>query len=228
VTNPATWNALTDKNYQVKFWVDNTTSPGFPTTYYDIIDTTNNVSMITGGAPASPPTFSGSGLRQYHEGQPILLSTQTGDAGPAFDLGSQVLITGDPADSDSFDLAPSASHSMFKTIASLISAVENGQTGTAAGSAALSNNIGFALTELDQASDSLLRVRAAIGSRMSEVESLSNMAEDLVLQHKQTLSKLQDLDYAATISDLARKQTDLEAAQKSFMSISKLSLFEYI
>lgn len=54
------------------------------------------------------------------------------------------------------------------------------------------------------------------------------MNEDLNLQYQQTLSQLQDLDYAKTISDLTRKQVDLEAAQKSFVQTSQLSLFRYL
>ncbi|MDO9601777.1 MAG: flagellin, partial [Rhodocyclaceae bacterium] len=86
----------------------------------------------------------------------------------------------------------------------------------------------FALTNLDQANDNILRVRAAVGSRLSEVDSLSDVNQDLQLQYQQTLSNLQDLDYAKAISDLTRKQTDLEAAQKSFMRVSQLSLFNYL
>ena len=36
------------------------------------------------------------------------------------------------------------------------------------------------------------------------------------------------LDYAKAITDLTRKQTDLQAAQQSFAKISQLSLFSYL
>ncbi len=81
-----------------------------------------------------------------------------------------------------------------------------------------SNEIGFALNNFDKANDNILRVRAMIGSRMTELESLDSVNQDLDLQYQQTLSNLQDLDYAKAISDMTRKQTDLEAAQKSFMT----------
>jgi flagellar hook-associated protein 3 FlgL len=129
---------------------------------------------------------------------------------------------------DSFTIAPSSSQSVFKTIANLIGAMESAGTGTGAVSANLANDIGFALTNLDQATDNILRVRAQIGSRMSEIDSLSSVNEDLNLQYQQTLSQLQDLDYAKAISDLTRNQIDLEAAQKSFLTSSKLSLFNFI
>ena len=43
-----------------------------------------------------------------------------------------------------------------------------------------------------------------------------------------TLSKLQDLDIVKAISQYATQQTTLEAAQKSFKTMSSLSLFNYI
>jgi flagellar hook-associated protein 3 FlgL len=116
---------------------------------------------------------------------------------------------------------------LFRTLANLIGALEGSTVGPGS-QAKFANEIGFALTNLDQANDNILRVRAAIGSRLSEVDSLSDVNQDLQLQYQQTLSNLQDLDYAKAISDLTRKQTDLEAAQKSFMRVSQLSLFNYL
>jgi flagellar hook-associated protein 3 FlgL len=226
VTNPAAWNALAVKNYSINFSIDNTVLP--PVTYYDIIDTdpaspTFNDSLLTGLAPVLPPTAA-TGQRVFQSGQPIVLSQATA---PAFDLGTSVLINGVPDDGDSFSLAPSSSQSLFRTLASLIGTLENGPSGPG-GQAKFANEIGFALTNLDQASDNILRIRAAIGSRLAEVDSLTNVNQDLQLQYQQTLSNLQDLDYAKAISDLTRKQTDLEAAQKSFLRVSQLSLFNYL
>jgi flagellar hook-associated protein 3 FlgL len=63
---------------------------------------------------------------------------------------------------------------------------------------------------------------------MNEIESLGSLNDDVNLQYQQTLSQLQDLDYAKSYSDLTRMQVDLEAAQKSFTRISQLSLFNYL
>lgn len=228
ITDPATWNALPTKNFSVKFSIDNTVVP--PVTYYDIVDTDpaspgNGNSLLTGAPPVLPPT-SLTGQRAYQSGQPIVLKSQ--GAEPAFNLGGSVLITGNPATGDSFTIAPSSSQSVFATLGKLIGAMESANTGTSGAVAKLSNDIGFALTDLDQATDNILRVRAQIGARMGEIDSLSSVNEDLSLQYQQTLSQLQDLDYAKAYSDLTRKQVDLEAAQQSFVRMSKLSLFNYL
>ena len=71
-------------------------------------------------------------------------------------------------------------------------------------------------------------MRADIGARLGEVDALDNVSQDLDMQYSTTLSTLQDVDYAKAITDLTRNQTQLEAAQKSFVNISKLSLFNYV
>jgi flagellar hook-associated protein 3 FlgL len=228
VTDPAKWNALANKNYSISFSIDNTVVP--PVTYYDILDNVGS-SLLTGGAPGSGPAplpapTAASGLRVYNADLPIMLRSQ--GAEPVFDLGANLTMSGDPVSGDSFTIAPSTSQSLFKTIAKLVGTLENGSTGTLGNSAKLANDIGFALTNLDQSLDNVLRVRAAVGSRLGEIETTISVNADVDLQYQQTLSQLQDLDYAKTISDLTRKQTDLEAAQKSFAKTSQLSLFNYI
>ena len=108
--------------------------------------------------------------------------------------------------------------SVFKTMATLIGQLELNDT----------TGLTTAITKIDQAGDNILRVRAALGSRMNEVESLGYLNQDLSLQYDQTLSKLQDLDYAKAISDLTLKQNQLQAAQESFSKISQLPLFDYL
>lgn len=142
--------------------------------------------------------------------------------------GASVTIGGTPAVTDTFTVTPSSSQSLFKTIATAITALESTPTTGVAGNTALSNSLGSALVNLDQAHDNMLRVRAAIGSHMNEIDALGSAGSDLDLQYQQTLSRLQDLDYAEAISRLTQQQVNLEAAQKSFEKISGLSLFNYL
>ncbi len=214
VTNPATWNAATTKNVAIRFTVTG------PATTYDLVDTVSGNSLLTGAAAPAPLVSQ----RTYQSGQPIILS-QVGP--PAFDLGASISVKGAPASGDSFSIAPSTSQSMFVTLANLIGTLE-APPGTPADDAKYMNEIGFALTNISQASNNVLRVRVGIGARMNELESLGSLNENLSLQYQQTLSNLQDLDYAKAITDLTRNQTNLEAAQKSFAKISQLSLFNYL
>lgn len=197
------------------------------TTYYDLVDVSTGFSLFTG--TASTNGSGGSYTHVFESGQPISFSGLNAAYNPpSNDFGASVTISGEPASGDAFAIQASTSQSIFKTLANLINALETGNTGQPADAAKYSNEIGFALTNFSQANDNILRVRAMIGSRMAELESLGSVNEDLNLQYQQTLSNLQDLDYAKAISDLTRKQTDLQAAQQSFSRISQLTLFDYI
>ena len=215
VTNPASWSAAATKNVAIRISV----TAGVST--YDLVDTVSGNSLLTGAAAPAPLV----NQRAFQPGEPIVLQSQ--GAEPAFDLGGSLQITGDPADGDSFSIAPSTSQSVFATLAKLIGALET-PGGTPAATAKLASEIGNAITNIDQASDNVLRVRAQIGSRMNEIDSIATLTEDLGLQYQQTLSELQDIDYAKAITELTRKQTNLEAAQLSFSRISQLSLFNYL
>jgi len=71
-------------------------------------------------------------------------------------------------------------------------------------------------------------VRASIGTRLNEVDAAKSSANDLSDQYASTLSGLRDLDYAKSISDLARQQITLQAAQQSFAKVNGLSLFNFL
>ena len=85
-----------------------------------------------------------------------------------------------------------------------------------------------ALGELQAFLDTAGRVRSSVGARMSELDSLGESATNLNLQYDETLSNLVDLDYASAMTEFANQQLQLEAAQKSFVQISGLSLFNYL
>ena len=141
--------------------------------------------------------------------------------------GVQVVISGQPADGDSFDIVPSTNQSIFATLDNLATLLET-TPDTVVGRTQRTNGLTEALGNVDQALDNFLVTRADIGARLREVDDLQSVGEDLGLQYQQTLSGLRDLDYARAISDLTRQQAILEAAQQSFLRISQLSLFNYL
>jgi flagellar hook-associated protein 3 FlgL len=190
-------------------------------TTYDLVDTGTGNSLLTGGVAPAPVASQ----RSYISGQPIQLSAQ--GAEPAFDLGGTVRVSGTVADGDRFTLAPSSSQSVFASIAQLVGALESNDT-TAAGNAKFLNDVGAARNNATLALNNMVTARARVGSRLNELESLQAMGEQFGLQYDQALSDLQDLDYAAAATELAKRQISLEAAQQSFVRISQLSLFSLL
>jgi flagellar hook-associated protein 3 FlgL len=111
---------------------------------------------------------------------------------------------------------------IFQTLKTVIAVLEAPADGMLPASLATANG------NLDQSIDAVLNARASVGSRLKELDSLDSAGSDLEIQYQQTLSNLQSLDYAKAISDLTQQQFTLEAAQKSFMIVSGLSLFKLL
>ena len=111
---------------------------------------------------------------------------------------------------------------VFKTLNDLITLLQT------PGTAGLSAGLATANGNLDKALDSVLTVRASVGSRLQELDALDTAGSDRTLQYSQILSNLQDLDYTQALTQLSQQQTTLEAAQRSFVKTSGLSLFNFL
>lgn len=172
-------------------------------TTYDVTNTTTLAVLSTGNP--------------YVSGQAI-----------SFD-GIQFDIQGVPASGDQFTATPSANESVFKTISDMISTLNTPLLpSNVASRAQLTSGINRALNGFDNALNSVLATRASLGSRLNELDSLESVGADLGIQYQQTLSRLQDVDYNKAITDLTLQKTMLEAAQKSFLQVQNLSLFNYM
>jgi flagellar hook-associated protein 3 FlgL len=109
---------------------------------------------------------------------------------------------------------------LFADLGTLITRLESGTFDT--------TDVGTAVTAMDGALDQVLRERAAVGSRLGELDALENVAGDYDLQYAETLSNLQDVDYTEAISRFSKQQTLLEAAQQTYVKITGLSLFDFL
>jgi flagellar hook-associated protein 3 FlgL len=117
----------------------------------------------------------------------------------------------------------SGTQSIFATLQNLVNLLN-----APANSAALISGLADAITNIDNAHDRVLAVRSSMGSRMQEIEGLQNAASARDTMVKGQLSQLEDVDYAAAISTLSRQQLVLEAAQKSYVGVTHLSLFNLL
>jgi flagellar hook-associated protein 3 FlgL len=170
-------------------------------TTYDVVDTTTATTISSGNA--------------YTDGTAITVA------------GMQVSLRGAPASGDAFTLAPAGTQSMFDTLAQLVATLE-APGGSATANTVRANGLVTAIANLDQALEQVLTYRAGMGAGLRELDALGAGNEAIALQHDRTLSRLQDLDYNAALSDFARQQLALEAAQKSFLKVTGLTLFDYL
>jgi flagellar hook-associated protein 3 FlgL len=116
---------------------------------------------------------------------------------------------------------------VFKTLTDLITLLQTPVT-TPAQNAALTAGLSTANGNVDQSLNNVLTTRASVGSRLTELDSLNSSGSARDIQYSQTLSQLQDVDYAKAISQLTQQQMTLQAAQQSFVKIAGLSLFNYL
>ncbi|MGI9288319.1 MAG: flagellar hook-associated protein FlgL, partial [Pseudomonadales bacterium] len=141
--------------------------------------------------------------------------------------GLQFSISGAPAAGDRFFIESSAKQSLFKTVGDLITGLETLDDSVASNEPRQAL-LAASLDNLDNAHDTMLKVRTSIGARLNVAESTAAMHEDLELLSQKVLSEERDLDYADAISRLSFQSFVLEAAQQSFARVSNLSLFNFL
>jgi flagellar hook-associated protein 3 FlgL len=116
---------------------------------------------------------------------------------------------------------------VFATLANIVTLLNTPIT-DAVTQATFSAGMASAISSLQGSVDNILNVRASVGFSLNELDTLDNYGADRDLQYAKSLSDLQDTDYASALSDLAKSQTIMEAAQKSFVATTSLSLFDFI
>lgn len=137
--------------------------------------------------------------------------------------GMEISVEGSPGNGDRIEVTPSTNQSLFKTLSDAVNAV-SGQS-----SAALrATRLGTALAELDSGSERVLAVRAEFGSRLRELDDLGALGESERVLLAGQRSRLEDLDYAKAASDFQRQQLALEAAMRTQVRMTSLSLFNFI
>jgi flagellar hook-associated protein 3 FlgL len=156
----------------------------------------------------------------------VSTGTYTSPVDLQFD-GIRVTLSGDPAATDTFSIAPSGFQSVFDTVAQAIALLKN-PVATPQSRAIYQTTLGAVQASMAQAQDHILLKRADIGTALQELDAYAVLNDDRQLEYQTRLSATEDLDYAKGASDLARRQSNFEAALSSYSRISKLSLFDYL
>ena len=138
--------------------------------------------------------------------------------------GAQVTVSGTPAAGDTFTVAPAGQSSVFSTISSLIATLNSGTLTNAQ----ISTQLGGAIQQIDSALDNVNNVQASVGGRLNAVTAAGNSAQTQQTNLTTSISQLSDVDYAAAVTQLSTQELALQAAQESYASIARLSLFNYL
>jgi flagellar hook-associated protein 3 FlgL len=154
------------------------------------------------------------------------LSKQTYVPGQSIEVAGVVVgMSGDPEPGDEVLVKSSPKQSITDTIYRLTAGL-NSLEDNPDDSATLDILIEDTLTNLTNAQASVSEVVSRVGARLNVIENTSNLAADVKIVNQDVLSKLSDVDFAEAVSRLSLQSYLLEAAQQSYTTISRLSLFD--
>ncbi|WP_394781043.1 flagellar hook-associated protein FlgL [Undibacterium sp.] len=189
---------LTGHNYSIVF-----TDPAT----FNVTDTT------TGNVVASAQAYTSPSTTVTVDGIDMTLSDTTGPAGTTIP----------PAAGDRFSVQP-GNQNIFEAFQDIINAL-NGPGTNPQDKDDLQAALAQANTNIDKSLDNVSNSRTTVGASLAEIDSLDSDGDSKHINYKSALSDIQDLDYAKAITLLTQQQITLQAAQKSFISTSQLSLF---
>ena len=138
--------------------------------------------------------------------------------------GIQVTLSGSPAAGDTFTLAPAGQSSAFATLSSLVTTL----SATTLSAGQVATQIGQSIEQIDGAINNLGNVSASVGGRLNAVTASQSAAQSRQTGLQTSISNLADTDYAAAATRLSTEEIALQAAEQSYASLSKLSLFNYV
>ena len=153
----------------------------------------------------------------------VTSGTYTSPGTIAFD-GVQVTVSGAPAAGDTFTLAPAGAASVFSTLSNLITTLSS----TTLNQGQLTTQINGALEQLGGAITNVDNVQASVGARIDAINSSQSTAQSDQTELQSSISQLSDVDYTAATTQLSTEEVGLQAAQESYASLAKLSLFNYL
>lgn len=141
--------------------------------------------------------------------------------------GISLSITGAPATGDEFNIDPSANQSVFTTVDRLADALER-TLGSPSATALFADDVNRSLSDLDEAIEKLLEVRASVGARAKAIETQKQVNEDVNVQLATLRSSLEDANVVEAASQLNLQLATLQAAGQAFARTQGLSLFDFL
>lgn len=139
--------------------------------------------------------------------------------------GAAISLVGVPEAGDTFTVDPDQTQDVFTTLQDL-SAALNGSANLS--DAALNNLLNRSIQNIDQALTVNQNTRSSIGTRLQVIDSYRDLNQRDLIQARTIQSRIEDLDYAAAISEFEYESTILQAAQQTFLALKDLNLFRLL
>lgn len=201
--------------------------------------TQNGSAWIDGGRVSDPSAVTGDpysisfsvsgGATTYtvlRNGNPTALTNVAYQSGRSIEIdGQSVTLSGTPANADRFDLLPStASLSVFDALDRTAAALET----PGRNSGQVAQSVSFGLRDVDQSMTRLQAQRSLAGETLNRIDRAGERLSAQKLAAQTERSAAEDLDMVEAISKFQEQQTGYDAALKSYSSVQRLSLFQYL
>jgi len=138
--------------------------------------------------------------------------------------GIQATLSGNPATGDTFTIAPAGKSSAFATLSGLVTTLNS----TTVNSGQRATQISQSIEQIDAALNNFGNVQASVGGRLNAVTASQSTAQSRQTDLQTSISNIADTDYAKATTQLSSQEVALQAAEESYASLSKLSLFNYV
>ena len=146
------------------------------------------------------------------------------DGGTIAFQGVQMTINGTPAAGDTFNVSPAGTSSAFDALSNLISTLNS----TTLNNGQLATQIGSAIQQINNSITNFSNVSASVGSRLNAITASQTTAQTNQTSLKTNIGTISNTDYAAATTALSSEELALQAAQESYASLEKMSLFQYL
>ena len=195
-------------------WIDsgNVTDPAAVTgaTYslqFAVSGATTTYSVLKNGLPTAQTNVA------FKSGQAIQVD------------GMSAAVTGQPANGDSFELAPSTpSLSVFDALDQAIADLKT----SGRSNSKLAQNNATDLRNIDAVFGQVSTARSQVGATLNRIDSVTDRLSAVKLASQTERSHAEDLDMTQAISSFSNQQTGYDAALKAYSMVQRLSLFNYL
>lgn len=140
--------------------------------------------------------------------------------------GIEATLSGNPLPGESFTINEQADISIFDTINSALSWLEQGSISTDTGQHQVDYDA--ILNQLNTATSHITSRRVDAGVRLKVLENQESRHLDSELSLSTGKSNIEDLDFAKAISEFEQSKIALQASQQAFSKVQGLSLLNYI
>lgn len=173
---------------------------------------------LFGGQGADAPPLADAPGGVVYNGARGQLMASAGEPTPLSVDGEQAwLLAPDPAN-------PPATLSTFAVLDSIVADLLTPNRPPAA----IAQTVAEGVRRIDAVSDNLQRWRARAGESLNRIDAIGERIAQTRLDAQRQRSEAEDLDMVQAISEFQTRQTGYEAALKTYATVQRMSLFEYI